>query len=133
MKIRNSDAAAKHEGDVVTVDDSIVAVEKHGHLRREATDQLPNIQYVEHVKELVKFLAVLGCASGLGICGLSIWLVLISNNNSISKIEILGQNIETNSIGIAGFFLGAVLVGVTLKNVFRSLDNIVKRQPQVSE
>lgn len=126
MKIRSIDSGSTPDHPSSDLG-KIIEVEKRGRLFREATEQLPHVEYVERVTELLKFLAILGVAAGLCICGFSIWLVMVSTSNGSSKINIFGQIIETNSIGMAGIFLGTVLVGATLKQVFKFLETVVRK------
>lgn len=108
----------------MSVDHDIVEVEKSGELRREATDQLRGVQYVESVTECAKFFVIAGVISGLCICFLGSWLAFASPGNNSNKIEFLGHSIQTNSIGMAGIFLGTVLVAVTLRYAFNFLGSI---------
>ncbi len=105
----------------------IVIVERKAPLQKEAIEVLPDKAWVENVTSTAKFLAVLGCAAGLVICAFSLWLVFLSDDSAASTIDMFGQKVQTDSVGVAGLGIGAIIVGLTLTKVFKFLGDQLSR------
>ena len=66
------------------------------------------------------------------ICCLGVWLVYLKN---IGKTEftLFGQQIKTDSVGIGAIFIGAVVLIISLRKVFKSLDHGLKNQTKTNQ
>lgn len=104
-------------------------IEKSGHLFREDTVPAPNEEYIDSVKRIriltnaAKVLMIIGAVAGLFICVAGIVLVSISGSFAPSEISLFGISVKTTSIGVASLAIGAGIVALTIKEVFKLLNN----------
>lgn len=58
----------------------------------------------------------------ISICLLGIWLIYLKSQG-LTKFKILGQEFESNNVGISSIFIGAIVLLYTINKVFGTLNN----------
>lgn len=101
--------------------------EQTGYLHKTGKDYVKTEEWITQVNSTVKFISLLAFVAGAAFAAIGVWLVSISSDVAQSKINILGQEIETNSIGVACVGLGAITATMTARRALKSLDNAVNR------
>jgi hypothetical protein len=99
-------------------------------LRREPPETLQAREFVRDVKAVTPFLitiSIIAMIAGITFAGLGVWLVVGAGETGTSTISILGQTIQTTSVGVACIFIGAIVVLMVLRRVMKSFDILLRR------
>lgn len=91
---------------------------------------------IEGVNKTFRPLAYIVVAFGALVAVLGVVLVYLGNTGT-TTIALLGQKVNTSSVGIAAIALGCIVVGVSLMKIIgavnKSMDRILKRKDLFEE
>jgi hypothetical protein len=67
-------------------------------------------------------ISILTAAASTLFALFGVWLVALGSSALGSEIQLFGQSIKTQSVGVACVFIGGVTLVIILRRVMRSLD-----------
>jgi len=103
--------------------DSTNIVEKTGYLHKDGVDTLYAKEWLNSVTMTMRLLAIIGTISGLFFAILGICIIFFSESEARStEINLFGQSLSSDSIGVSCIFIGAMTVLVTIRRVLKSFD-----------
>jgi hypothetical protein len=72
-------------------------------------------------------ISILGALAGVLFGVFGIWLAFLGGPTAVSHIKLFGQEVTTESIGVACVFVGSITVLLTLRRVLKSLDIVLRK------
>ena len=95
--------------------------------RRDKPDQLRAKDFlIDRMTQRLFILALVIVAAGLGFAVLGVVLVLEGGESGSSVIKMFGQEISTDSVGVACIFIGAVTAIFGIRRVLKTWEHVTK-------